>query len=473
MLVSKESEDLQLASVTPVIHLPRFVLRRADVDQGETGLLLHKDAVIRRFTQPGHYSILIWDDLVPILVLDRRSLVRVRTQPFTLTLRYPGLPTGDGGYVLCQATVTLAVHDPTLFIHRFGTSATLGPVAEAIGKETWTPLEAEVRQYQTGVLCSEKQLAQRLAADLLRRCQPHLESWGLRAQSPGPLLFLPRRRAEAALERIGDALEQRGIFTADDIADLLEDMPKDSEESLEAVSEVFEDLLEEEGPDSHPQDVPLQKDSPFSKAAVLISLALTTVGISGGAVAQAQGAVGQFVGPAAGPLTGYLVSAPLAMGVKWTFNRLQGKRGETQKETARQKAQSKEREAWAQVQLRRAQSDLYAALSDLSAWGSAAGRDSVLTPMLRDAETQLRTAIASLGAGFPAEQGKSRLNRDSREALLAMRFFVPARALPKLSRMAVQGRAEPVSGAEAVLTLARRAASSLADWQTYRMGLRG
>jgi len=472
-MVSSEPQDLQLASVTPVIHLPRFVLRRADVDQGEAGLLLHKEGVIRRFTQPGHYSVFIWDDLVPILVLDRRRFVRVRTQPFSLTLRYPGLPTGDGGYVLCQATVTLAVTEPALFVHRFGPSATLGPVAEAIGRETWTPLEAEVRQYQQDVLTSEKDLAQRLSVALLRQCQPQLESWGLRSSSATPLLFLPRHRAEAALERIGDAMERRGIFSPDDLADLLEDVPKDNEHALKAVSEVFEDLLEEQDPGSGPQDLPLQKDSPFSKAAVLISLALTTVGIGGGAVAQAQGAVGQFVGPAAGPLTGYLVSAPLSMGVKWTFNRLQGKRSGSQKETARQKAQSKEREAWAQVQLRRAQSDLYAALSDLSNWRSTAGRDSVLTPLLRDSETHLRTAIAGLGAGFPTQQDKSRLNRDSREALLAMRFFVPARALPKLTRMAVQGHAEPMSGAEAVLTLARRAASSLADWQTYRLNLRG
>ncbi|MBI4339578.1 MAG: hypothetical protein HY680_06450, partial [Chloroflexi bacterium] len=239
--------DTVIARETPVTQLPGYVLRRAHVGEHEAGLLLDKGHAERVCATPGTHRVLVLDDLVPGILLDRRSFARVRASPFTVTLDHNGLPTADNECVLLQATLTVAVVDAARFVQTFGASATASQVAERLVEETWDRLQAKVLGYSQQDLCHSRQLAQEMAGFLTgpEGCLRHLETWGLRCVGITPVVCLPKRKLEAVLERLGEALAQRGILSPDEMDDLLEDLPE-GEDAKRALAEVMDEFLEEQ-----------------------------------------------------------------------------------------------------------------------------------------------------------------------------------------------------------------------------------
>lgn len=250
-----------LAQTVPVFSLRGWGLRWIDLGSYETGILLHRDAFLKEFAGPLHRPLLVWDDLIPGVLIDRR-LMRIHTSPFLLTLTYPGLATSDG-CVLDRVDLLVRVDDPAQFSEkaRYLHEATLDmpTLALAIQQGTSTALADWVGKYAQDDLCYSQKTSIFIASQLRNLWENALGEWGITLVQDPTLHFLPQSKVEARMERVGAILQRRGVLTAEEWSDLVQGMALNDPQIADILSDALDEVLENWQQERTPEGMPPRK----------------------------------------------------------------------------------------------------------------------------------------------------------------------------------------------------------------------
>lgn len=244
-----------LAQTVPVFSLRGWGLRWIDLGSYETGILLHRDAFLKEFAGPLHRPLLVWDDLIPGVLIDRR-LMRIHT------LTYPGLATSDG-CVLDRVDLLVRVDDPAQFSEkaRYLHEATLDmpTLALAIQQGTSTALADWVGKYAQDDLCYSQKTSIFIASQLRNLWENALGEWGITLVQDPTLHFLPQSKVEARMERVGAILQRRGVLTAEEWSDLVQGMALNDPQIADILSDALDEVLENWQQERTPEGMPPRK----------------------------------------------------------------------------------------------------------------------------------------------------------------------------------------------------------------------
>jgi hypothetical protein len=455
-----------------MFHLRGWCLRLADIGEGETGLLLHRDALLRTLPRQGRYRVWVLDDLVPGFVLDRRRLVRVRTRPFTLHLAFSGLPTGDERLVLGTAELTAVVTNPALFSSHFAGQVEGQGLAAGLARATHAAMAGAAGSYAADDLCHGSLVAQRVASQVERSWRNLLTEQGMDMVHPPALVFTLQSRAAASLHHVGDLLARWDAPLSVGLTQELETRLGDDEAATGSLAEAVTELVEQQVIPTGPGDALQAKDPTTNRVLFLFSLAPILGGIAGGGLlVHGLDTVRSFLQgvPALGPVGGSLFFWPVSLVIKWTVGRIWGAPRQSQGRDRASAAKQRERNAWERAHLQRAEEDLRGAFAAFSTWMAREPRPAELRAAQQAASDQFKEALSLMGIGL---LGRPKNQRGSvRESLVSTRFIVLARALLRVVERLASQQADRERAVSAVTLLAREASATLKEWQAFRLAL--